>query len=158
MKRYSVYHIQHSRASDEKNIPCPLCWLVANIYIVLRWVLSVNSSAICRTDWPVQYIKEDSTGKAALQKSSAPIKCSVCFVTERGQFYRCIECSCGYSKERGRDLGNTDEQTTLPKHTSSYRKPLDFCQSCYSFQSGGKIPDAHATHHFLVSEATGVLC
>jgi hypothetical protein len=156
MKRYAIYHTQHNtkqrtlvaNADADKSVPCPLC----------------------RTDWPMAIIKADCKGKASLLKSSAPIKCSMCSATEKGAFYRCIECSCGYHRSSPRALGGRLQECAVGtvdtssgeadmvsgvKDRSTYRKAVDICHSCFTFRGGSKIPDLHERHHFLTSEATG---
>lgn len=82
---------------------------------------------LCRNHMDLPTLKQDLKGKSSLKHSYAPVQCASCKCHQRGDFFRCVECS------QIAVLGS--------------EKPYDYCPECFERQSD----PVHYKHHFVQS-------
>lgn len=82
---------------------------------------------LCRNLMDLPTLKLDLKGKSSLKHSYAPVQCVSCKCNQRGDFFRCVECS----------------QIAV----QGSEKPLDYCPECFERQSD----PVHYKHHFVQS-------
>jgi hypothetical protein len=122
------------------------------------------SCPLCREDWgkaALEVIKGDCRGASSLKGTCATIFCSKCSLQQRGDFYRCIECSQNNSYKNGQlqirkimeDQRNTGELVVNGSNDNTMKTisrcvPTDFCEGCYR-----AIGREHSKHHLVIANA-----
>ena len=131
---------------------------------------------LCREDWggsALELIKSDARGGSSLKGTCSSVFCSACSLQQRGDFYRCVECSQASSlKTRPTTPPPANRPTTgeaigtniavapvvpvegvQPQHPSQPQgarcAPVDFCERCFTHKLGRE----HTKHHMLRADA-----
>jgi hypothetical protein len=131
---------------------------------------------LCREDWggsALELIKSDARGGSSLKGTCSSVFCSACSLQQRGDFYRCVECSQASSlKTRPATPPPANRPTTgdviganivvapvvpveetQPQQPSQPQEarcaPVDFCERCFTHTLGRE----HTMHHMLRADA-----